>query len=275
MTIEQVREYWDRRPCNVRHSPVSIDEDPGRYSHMVTLRKRIAEPHTLWFADFKKWRGKRVLDYGCGIGTDTLTFRLFGAYVTALDLSGESLKIAWKRAEATLLNAGDIRFIQWNIEHPYPWMEHFDLVYSFGVIHHTPYPSRAVSVAYHALKPGGEFRLMLYHRYSTKALRILLRHLPDFLFRRKSLDEIVALESEAQSGCPVTHTYTKKTARELLESCGFEVESVEVAHIFPYKVKDYIEYRYVRAFPWNIRWFHRWLERHLGWHLLVVARKSL
>jgi SAM-dependent methyltransferase len=276
MTVDRVRDYWNRRPCNIRHSPVSIDEDPAKYSRQVSLRKRIVEPHTRWFAEFPRWAGKRVLDLGCGIGTDSIAFALWGASVTAMDISERSLDIAQKRAEAMHV-APRIHFTCADIEQQPRFgfeQEYYDLVYSFGVIHHTPHPERAVKTAFYYLKAGGEFRLMLYHRKSTKVARILMRHLPDLIFRRKTVDQIVAMESEAQSGCPITYTYTAKAARELLVSCGFSVESITVDHIFPYRVKDYIQYRYRRAFPWNIRWFHHWLEKRLGWHLLIVARKT-
>ena len=72
-----------------------------------------------------------------------------------------------------------------------------------------------------------------------------------------------------------TYTYTKKSARKLLESCGFAVTKMEVYHIFPYKVSDYINYRYTLAFPWNVvpLGWRLWLERRIGWHLCITARK--
>jgi len=294
MTIEDVERYWSSRPCNVKHSPLDIDVDPLGYSQGVTWRKRFVEPHTMWFSKWWRWAGKRVLEMGCGIGTDTLTFAKAGAEVAAVDISKESIGVAARRASAEGMDLSNLIWVVANIEESFcgpdvannfehfgssenaiKWWTSFDLVYSFGVIHHTPHPWRAVQNAYSSLKPGGEFRLMLYHRKSTKVLRILMRHLGDLCFRRKSVDQIVALESEAQSGCPVTYTYTKKTAKELLESCGFQIEKMEVEHIFPYNVGAYKKYIYRRGFPWNVcpyRLF-RWLEKHVGWHLLIVARK--
>ena len=59
-------------------------------------------------------------------------------------------------------------------------------------------------------------------------------------------DELVAMHSEAQTGCPVTYTYTRRQARELVEASGFRVRRLWVDHIFPYRTADYIEYRYVK-----------------------------
>src|SRR5947209_17249567 len=95
--IDQVRAYWNRRPCNVRHStsPVGSKE----YFDEVEARKYFVEPHIPKFADFERWRGKRVLEIGCGIGTDTLSFAQHGARVTAVDLSEKSIALARRRAE--------------------------------------------------------------------------------------------------------------------------------------------------------------------------------
>ena len=68
----------------------------------------------------------------------------------------------------------------------------------------------------------------------------------------------------------MTHTFTRRGARELLE--GFEVIDMWVDHIFRYRVKDYIEYRYVK--PWHLQLMPRWVERVLGWHLCITARKG-
>src|SRR3954467_282070 len=95
--LGKVQDYWNRRPCNIRHSnmPVGTKE----YFDEVEARKYFVEPHIPGFAQFERWRGKRVMEVGCGIGTDTINFARAGAQVTAVDLSSESLAVAQKRAE--------------------------------------------------------------------------------------------------------------------------------------------------------------------------------
>src|SRR5947207_350516 len=93
--IDQVRAYWNRRPCNVRHStsPVGSKE----YFDEVEARKYFVEPHIPKFADFERCRGKKVLEIGCGIGTDSINFARAGADVAVVDLSDESLQLCETR----------------------------------------------------------------------------------------------------------------------------------------------------------------------------------
>jgi hypothetical protein len=86
----------------------------------------------------------------------------------------------------------------------------------------------------------------------------------------------VARNSEAQTGCPVTYTYTKKSLRDMLAAHGFESREMFVDHIFPYYVPDYVQYRYVKTFPFRYlpNAAMRALERRLGWHLCVTARPA-
>jgi 2-polyprenyl-3-methyl-5-hydroxy-6-metoxy-1,4-benzoquinol methylase len=267
--IEWVREFWNRRPCNIRHSakPVGTRE----YFDEVEARKYFVEPHIPVFADFPRWRGKRVLEIGCGIGTDTINFARHGALVTAVELSEKSLEIAKKRAEVYGLQ-DRIRFFWGDAEDltRFVPIEPYDLIYSFGVIHHTPHPERAVNQMRYYAEPGATVKIMVYHRYSWKVLWILLAYGKGQFWR---LAELIARHSEAQTGCPVTYTYTRREARQLLESAGFKVREMWVDHIFPYRISDYIQYRYVKT--WYFRYLpkpvFRWLERCFGWHLCITA----
>ena len=119
------------------------------------------------------------------------------------------------------------------------------------------------------LKPRGELRIMMYNRYSWKVLWIVLKY---WWRQPRSVSSLVAKYSEAQTGCPVTYIYSEKELRHLLQD--FDVISLAKDHIFPYRIQDYLQYRYVKV--WYFRWlpagFFRWLEKKWGWHLLAVAK---
>lgn len=265
--IARVRAYWNRRPCNVQHSRAPVDT--LQYSDEVKARKYFVEPHIPRFAAFERWRGKRVLEIGCGIGTDTLNFARAGAEVTAVDLSEASLRVAQQRAATTGIR--NITFYQANAEEldrvvpPEP----YDLVYAFGVIHHTPRPERVMEqIRRYYTRPGSVVKVMVYHRYAWKVLWILLVRGRGAFWR---LDELIAKHSEAESGCPITYTYSRRSVARLFE--GLRITDVRIEHIFPYRIPDYVNHKYVKV--WYFRYLpesvFRWLERHAGWHLCVTA----
>ena len=268
-SIADVQRYWDARPCNIRHSPKPVGS--AEYFAEVEARKYLVEPHIPEFAEFERWRGKRVLEVGCGIGTDTINFARAGADVTAVELSSESLRIARERAEVMDL-ADRIDFRQANAEELSTALsgEPYDLVYSFGVIHHTPHPERALAEIRRQLSPGGVLKLMVYHRHSWKVLAIVVRQGHGRFWQT---DELVAEHSEAQTGCPVTYTYTRRSGRHFVESAGFRVQELSVDHVFSYRVRDYVNYRYVKEPYFGVLPdpLFRAFEHRFGWHLLVTA----
>jgi SAM-dependent methyltransferase len=303
--VEEVKAYWDRRPCNVRHSKAPVDS--LEYSEQVRTRRYFVEPHTFEFAEFDEWRRKNVLEIGCGIGTDAIEFARHGAYVAAVELSEESLKIARLRAEANGYNLRrdgyrEIRFFQGNAEELSRFLPRgcYDLIYSLGVIHHTPHPERVLLEARWYLKSprpipdslqgcleylklsrlgletfqGGELRLLVYNRYSWKTFWVVFGRYGKGRFWKWK--ELVARYSEAQEGSPITYTYTKKELRKLLESCGYRVKSMYVRHIFPYSIPEYLrgEYKKVWYFRWMPERLFHWLEQRIGWHLCAIAERD-
>lgn len=255
VTIETVAEYWNRRPCNIRHSSAPIGT--REYFDAVEERKYFVEPHIPDFADFGRWRDKAVLEIGCGIGTDAVNFARHGAKYTGVELSAVSLELAQKRFGVFGLNGSWVRCNAEELSENLP-RQSFDLIYSFGVIHHTPNPVRVLSEARKLIASDGEFRLMLYARASWK-------------------DAMIAAgfdQPEAQSGCPIARVFSHDEATQLLDSAGFRVTSIEQDHIFPYVIEKYVKYEYELQ-PWFAampRDMFRALERSFGWHLLIKAK---
>ncbi|MGH9423415.1 MAG: class I SAM-dependent methyltransferase [Thermoanaerobaculia bacterium] len=265
--IDRVREFWNALPCNIRHSTKSVGT--REYFDEVERRKYFVEPHIPGFADFPRWTGRRVLEIGCGLGTDTLNFARAGAQVTAVELSDESAALARRRAEVFGLT--DRVTIHVGNAEELPGIlpaQTFDLVYSFGVIHHSPNPRRILAHARQYMTPQSELRLMIYSRISYKLFWIMKE---EGLWDFSRIDELVARHSEAQTGSPVTYTYTLETARALLE--GFRILDIHKAHIFTWDIPAYTRYEYRKAPEWaNVDDDElARLERELGWHLLVRA----
>jgi 2-polyprenyl-3-methyl-5-hydroxy-6-metoxy-1,4-benzoquinol methylase len=268
--VEEVRSYWNARPCNIRHSTKEVGT--REYFDEVEARKYLVEPHIPRFAEFERWRGKKVLEIGCGIGTDTINFARHGAYVTAVDLSDKSLEVARRRASVYEL-LDRIKFYQGNSEELSRFLpvERYDLVYSFGVIHHTPHPGAVLDELRKYVGPDSTLKVMVYNRRSWKVLGIVLGYGKGQFWRR---EELVARYSEAQTGCPVTYTYTPRQGQDWLRRHGFEPTEVWVDHVFPYSIPEYKEYRYEKV--WYFRMLppaaFRALERAFGWHLCMTAR---
>jgi len=264
--IGKVKQYWNDRPCNVRHSKSKFGTK--KYFDEIEERKYFVEPHIPYFANFEKWHGKKVLELGCGIGTDSINFARAGSDLTVVELSKESLNIAKKRFKAYDLKAN---FLLGNIEELSKFLpiEKYDLIYSFGVIHHTPHPERVMKEIKKYCKPETEVRIMLYSKWCWKVFWIIAGYGKGMFWKVKSL---VPKYSEAQTGSPVTYIYSFKEVRRLMKD--FDVAKMYKDHIFPYVIEDYKKYRYKKV--WYFRYLpcflFRWLEKRLGWHTLIVAK---
>lgn len=269
VSVDCVKNYWNQRPCNIKHSTEEIGTK--KYFEEIAKRKFFVEPHILDFASYSNYKGKRVLEIGCGLGVSAICFALAGAKVTAIDLSEKSIDIAKKNAESMGV-ADKIKFLQGNAEclHEFLPEEKYDLIYSFGVIHHTPCPDTVIDRARYFLTPQGEFKIMVYYRYSWKVFWIFVKYGRLNFWK---LSDLIARYSEAQTGCPITYAYSKRSAARLFVNKGLKVKSMTIDHIFPYRIPDYLQYKYVKV--WYFRFLpksvFRFLEKTFGWHLCLTA----
>ncbi|MFZ0479750.1 MAG: class I SAM-dependent methyltransferase [Terriglobales bacterium] len=199
-----VQNFWNAEPCGSRYLGENADFD----AHARTRYE--LEPFIREFAGFESAAGKRVLEIGVGMGADYLEWLKAGAVATGVDLSSASLARARQRCEIAGYTP-DLR--QADAEHLPFANDSFDVVYSYGVMHHSPDVTQCIREARRVLRPGGSLRIMLYHHPSLTALMLWLRF---GWLRGKSLRQSVYDHLES----PGTKTFTAHEARRLIE--GFE-----------------------------------------------------
>jgi ubiquinone/menaquinone biosynthesis C-methylase UbiE len=213
---ERVRAYWQAEPCGT--STTAADPGTTEFYAEVERRRYELEPFITGFAEFERWRGKRVLEVGVGLGTDFVRFARAGAEATGVDLTEAAVESVRERLALEDLSA-DLRVAD---AEDLPFAEgEFDLVYSWGVLHHTPDTQRALAEVRRVVKPGGEGKVMLYSRRSWVALGVWLRH---GLLRgapQKTPTELLARWMES----PGTKAYTQAELDELF--AGFSDVSYE------------------------------------------------
>jgi len=271
MSFDDIKNYWNNRPCNIKYSKKDINTK--EYFDEVETKKYFVEPFIPSFANFEKWKGKKVLELGCGIGTDSINFARAGADLTVVDLSDKSLDICKKRFDVFGLKA---RFFNINIEdveNHFKDEEGFDLIYSFGVIHHTITPKNVINGIYKLLKDTGEFRFMVYSKISYKLFWIMMEYnIKDIDQGLKKLQS----ESEAQTNCPVTHLYTFNDIKHSLLDERFNIIEMKKEHIFTFDIDNYYNNIYVKDNYWKSidDTLISEMSKELGWYILVIANKN-
>ena len=170
---ERVRAFWQAHPCGTKFSDAEVGS--REFFERVEAHRYTKESHIPDAADFAATKRLRVLEIGCGLGTDGLQFARAGADYTGVDLTEAAIDLARKnfeqrglQGEFKVADAENLDFAD----------SSFDLVYSHGVLHHTPDIARAVSEIHRVLKPEGRAIVMLYHRDSYNyrvGIRILRR----------------------------------------------------------------------------------------------------
>lgn len=161
-----VRAHWEQQPCGTRELPT---DDRRRFFADLERERYALEPYIRDFARFEEGRGKRVLEIGVGAGTDFVQWARSGADLTGVDLTAagvaltrERLALEGLRADVDVADAERLPFSDAS----------FDLVYSYGVLHHSPDTARAIAEVHRVLRPGGVARVMVYHHPSWVGLML-------------------------------------------------------------------------------------------------------
>ena len=201
---ERVRAFWQAHPCGTKFSDAEMGTP--EFFELVEAHRYTKEWHIPEAAGFAETRGLRVLEIGCGLGTDGAQFAQAGAHYTGIDLTEAAIELARKRFELSGLigefwvaDAENLDFAD----------DSFDRVYSHGVLHHTPDTARAIAEIHRVLKPGGSGMIMLYHRGSYN-YRVGIR-----VFRRAG-----ARLLKSESGIRVIHRLTGEPVESLREHAG-------------------------------------------------------
>ncbi|HEY1265017.1 MAG TPA: methyltransferase domain-containing protein [Terriglobales bacterium] len=258
---EEIRNFWNAEPCGSRYlEGVEHFEAHARARYCL-------EPHIAEFAGFARARGRRVLEIGVGMGADYLEWLKAGAQATGVDLSAISLERARKRCvlagcEPDLHLADAERL-------PFP-ANCFDVVYSYGVMHHSPDTVQCLREAWRVLKPGGEARIMLYHHPSLTGLMLWLRY---GIWRGKTLRQSVYEYLES----PGTKSFTEAEARKMMaDFCDVRTGLVlSPGDLLAHQPSTRFQSRGYRAI-WKLypRSVLRRLGRRWGLFLLISARKA-
>jgi ubiquinone/menaquinone biosynthesis C-methylase UbiE len=261
---QRAREQWSADPCGAH---VAHDHEFGTREYFDAIEHNRYVEYAPWMMEvvgFDRFAGKRLLEVGVGTGTDLLQFARGGAIVTGVDLTPRSIEIAKRRFEVCGLTGelaiGDGESLA------FPDAS-FDVVYSFGVLHHTPDTAGAVREIHRVLKPGGKAIVMLYHRRSLYySGSLVLKHgiVSGELFKA-SMAEIMGrhVEYTEANGRPLVKAYTRAEAMRLFSrfsDCEIEVNQLTRRELRPIG----------QLIPEAL---FQWLARHFGWNLLITATK--
>jgi ubiquinone/menaquinone biosynthesis C-methylase UbiE len=170
---EQVREFWNRQSCGTENAlAAKFTRD---YFEQLETHRYFDQPYIHAFAQFTRYRGKRVLEVGFGPGTDFIQWLRAGAQVSGIDLTQEGLDHLRHRIEVYGLPEPESIRVADAENLPFE-SDSFDLGYSFGVLHHSPNTEKAISELVRVVKPGGEIKIMVYNRRCIYAMGQWVKH---------------------------------------------------------------------------------------------------
>ena len=205
---KKVRGYWNRASCGTEYTKKE-KFSKAYFEDIETLRYSI-EPEIFSFAQFTRFRDKKLLEVGVGAGTDFLQWVRAGVQAHGIDLTQEAIDNVQARLNVYGLQACDLRVADAE-QLPYP-DNYFDCVYSWGVIHHSPNMERCLSEIVRVTAVGGTIKLMVYNRRSLFAF---YRYLLAGLFKGKPFQTISTVLFNHQES-PGTKAYTRKEIKKML-----------------------------------------------------------
>jgi SAM-dependent methyltransferase len=262
---QRARQQWGEDPCGATYG--REHEFGTREFFDVVERHRYVE-YAPWMPrvmGFDQFPGARLLEVGCGMGTDLLQFARGGAICTGVDLTPRSIEITRHRFASYNENGS---FLVADGERLPFADESFDVVYSNGVLHHTPDTAGAIQELHRVLRPGGTAKVMLYYHHSFNYWgEIIFRRglLGGELLRGHSPEEIMSrwVEYSEHGGRPLVKVYSQREARDLFSR--FSQIKIQIEQL------TRSDLRFLgRIIPDSLLNF---LQNRWGWNLIVTATK--
>jgi len=261
----RAREQWSQDPCG---SDSGSDHEFGTVEFFNAVERFRYDEYAPWMPrvmGFNQFAGKKLLEIGCGMGTDLLQFSRGGAHCMAIDLTPRSIAITKHRF--ALFGSEGSFMVADGEQLPYR-SDSFDVVYSNGVLHHTPDIAAGISEIHRVLRPNGIAKVMLYHRNSLNYWGdIVFRHgvLHGNYLRGRSTKEIMSrvVEFSEHEGRPLVNVYSRRQAKALFKQ--FKTVSVEVEQL------TRAELRFLSPLI-SDRLFNA-LCKYIGWNIIITARK--
>ncbi len=262
----EAQKQWNIHPCGTGEHTDKIEYGSLEFFDIIAhSRYEVTDQWMKRIIDFDISKGKRLLEIGHGIGTDLLSFCEGGAEVYGIDITEEHHRLAkdnfalhHKKGVFKRCDAAEIDFPS----------NYFDYVYSHGVLHHTSDTVRCITEAFRVLKPGCQFILSLYRKYSAFhifSVVFINGFVRGKLFRLgyRGLISTVEHGADGISIKPLVKTFTKKELQHILSD--FSKVEFKVAHF----KREHIPF-IGRLMP---RWLEPILEPYLGWYLIAFATK--
>lgn len=289
---DRVRAFWQEHPCGIKFA----DAEPGsrRFYELVAEHRFKKEWHIPAAAGFAQSKNLRVLEVGCGLGTDGVQFAKAGADYTGIDLTQAAVELAKRHFESLELSGAFCIADAEGLDFP---DNSFDVVYSHGVLHHTPDTAGAVREIHRVLRPGGKAIVMLYHRdsYNYRVNISMLRRAGVHLLRwNAGLKLVHRLTGEPEDSLR-EHAKELKTRSDYLSSGEFLSRNTDgagnpLARVYSRTdardlFRDFAKVE-TRTYFLNKRWLPilgpilpRSLESQMasrwGWHLWIYATKKI
>lgn len=262
---QHARQQWTGDPCGAKYGEKYRFATREFFDEVERHRYQEYAPWMPALMGFDEFKGARLVEIGCGMGTDLLQFARGGAHCTGVDLTPRSIEISrlhfdlyQMRADFVLSDAERLPFAD----------ESFDVVYSNGVLHHTPGTAQAIGEVHRILRPGGIAKVMLYHRRSLYYWSEIILHrgiLRGHFLRGHSPEEIMSryVEYSETDARPLVKVYSRRQARALF--APFREVKIEVEQMMRKELR--------LLSPLVSDDLFRRLRRSMGWNVIITAKK--